>query len=198
MATDVRRIVANLAAFYDFTDRTVAAVGAGGGQLVEYGRPARRVIAVDRDEAAIGQLAGRVAERGLADRFTLVTGDFLRVRPFGDVVLFEFCLHEMAEPERALRHAGDLTGDVLVMDHSPKSRWSWYAAEENRVEAGWKAVERRPIRRQEDFEAFQHFRDYEELEARLGAQGPASRRRIGPLRGRTEISIPMPFRMALL
>jgi len=54
MAADVRAIVANLAEFYDFGSKVVVDVGAGGGQLVEFARPARRVVAVDRiDERSI-------------------------------------------------------------------------------------------------------------------------------------------------
>ncbi len=198
MATNIPQIVANLAAFYDFSDKTVVSVGAGGGQLVEYARPARRVIAVDQDEAAMRRLAARLRECGLVDRFTLVTGDFLAVRPSGDVVLFEFSLHEMAEPERALSHARELAPDVLVIDHAPVSRWSWYAAEEGSVEAAWKAVERESIRRQENVEGFQSFHDYAELEAKLAPQGPKSLERIGIHRGKKAISIPMPYRLALL
>lgn len=198
MATDIREIVANLLAFYDFSDRTVISVGAGGGQLVEYARPARRVIAVDLDEAAMERLAERVRACGLAEKFTLVTSDFLGVRPLGDVVLFEFCLHEMAEPERALGHARELAPDVLVMDHAPFSRWSWYAAEETDVETAWKAVERGKIRRRQEIAAFQYFHGFAELEAKLSSQGPKSLERIRPHRGQETISIPMPYRLALL
>jgi predicted RNA methylase len=198
VATDLGQIVENLDGFYDFADKTVVSVGAGGGQLVGYARSARGVIAVDRDEAAMERLAERVRECGVAARFTLMTADFLAVRPRGDVVLFEFCLHEMAEPERALGHAGELARDVLVIDHAPSSRWSWYAAEDGEVKAAWKAVGRRTIRRQQEVGGSQYFRDYAELEAKLASQGPTSLERIVPHRGRENISIPMPYRMALL
>jgi predicted RNA methylase len=198
VATDVRQIVADLVGFYDFTDKVVVDVGAGGGQLVEYARTARRVIAVDRDEAAIERLAARLHECGLADRFTLIQDDFLSVRTAGDVVLFEFCLHEMAEPERALGHAGELARDVLVIDHAPSSRWSWYAAEDDDVKAAWRVVERAAIRRRQEVGAFQHFQEFAELEAKLASRGPTSLERIVRHRGDKNISIPMPYRMALL
>lgn len=197
MATDIGQIVANILAFYDVANKAIVAVGAGGGQLIEYTRSARRVIAVDRDQAAIDRLAARARETGLAERFTFVTSNFLDARPRADAVLFEFCLHLMAEPERALAHAAELASDVVVIDHAPGSRWSWYAAEDVGVEAAWKAAESR-IRRQRDVEAFQHFRDYAELKARLANQGPESLARISPLRGQTTIAIPMPYRLALL
>jgi hypothetical protein len=104
----------------------------------------------------------------------------------------------MSDPERALNHAQRLGPDVVVIDHAPGSRWSWCAAEEGGVQAGWAAVARRPIRRQLDVQATQHFRDYAELEARMTAQGPTSLERIGDYRGQEAISIPMPYRLALL
>jgi len=198
VVTDVRQIVLELSAFYDFTGKTVIAVGAGGGQLVEYARPARRVIAIDRDTAALDRLAARLPACGLADKFRLVAGDLLDVRPSGDVVVLEFCLHQMADPERALAHARELAPDVLVIDHAPGSLWEWYAAEDSSVEAGWKAAERGLIRRQETVEAWQRFPDYAALEAKLAPQGPASLERINARRGETAISIPMPYRLALL
>jgi SAM-dependent methyltransferase len=198
MATDLDQIVSSLTGFYDFVGKAVVAVGAGGGQLAEYARHARCVIAVDRDGAALDRLALRSGERGLADKFVLLQGDLLALRPGGDVVLFEFCLHEMEDPDRALAHAARLAPDVLVIDHAPGSRWEWCAAEEHGVDAAWAAVARRPIRRALDVEAFQSFAGYAELEAKLAAQGPQSLERITAYRGQTAIAIPMPYRLALV
>jgi ubiquinone/menaquinone biosynthesis C-methylase UbiE len=198
VATDLSKIVANLTAFYDLADKIVVSVGAGGGQLVEYARPVRQLIAVDRDEAAIERLAARARDSGLSNKFTLVTSDFLDTQPHGDVVLFEFCLHQMAEPDRALEHASRLAPDLVVLDHAPHSEWSWCAAEEEIVAAAWRAVASRTVRRQQDYDATQQFTDFAELEARLSQQGPESRGRIERSRGQTAISIPMPYRLALL
>jgi SAM-dependent methyltransferase len=198
MATDLDQVVGSLTGFYHFAGKTVVAVGAGGGQLAEYARETRRVIAVDRDGAALEHLAMRSDERGLADKFVLLHGDLRALRPSGDVVLFEFCLHEMEDPDRALAHAAGLAPDVLVIDHAPGSRWEWCAAEEDGVEAAWAAVARRPIRRVRDVEAFQRFGDYAELEAKLAAQGPRSLERITTYRGHSPIAIPMPYRLALV
>jgi SAM-dependent methyltransferase len=198
VATELAQIVGNLVAFYGFAGRTVVVVGAGGGQLVEYARDTRGVIAVDPDGAGLERLVARAAERGLADKFTFVRGGLLSVKPRGDVVLFEFCLHELPHPARALDHAQQLAPDVLVIDHSPGSPWEWYAAEEDGVEAAWAAVARKPTRRRLDVEACQRFQDYAELEARLALQGPRSHERIGRFRGQRDIAIPMPYRLALL
>ncbi len=198
MATDRRRTVSEFSAFYDFAGRTVLAVGAGGGQIVEYARPARHVIAVDRDGKALEQLSARLAESGLAGKFTLVASDVFDVCSRADVVLFEFSLHEIAEPGRALSHARTLAPEVVIIDHAPGSLWEWYAAEDAEVEAAWKAVEREVIRRQRSVKAWQRFSDYAELESKLAGQGPASRERIASFRGQSGISIPMPYRLALL
>jgi len=198
VATDIEQIVRNLTDFYDFAGKTVIAVGAGGGQLAEYGRQARLVIGIDKDAAAIERLATRVSERGLAGRFALVHDDLLAVRTSGDVVLFEFCLHEMPEPARALDHAALLARDVLVIDHAPGSQGEWYAAEEHGVEAAWAAVGQTAVRRRRDVEAFQRFNDFAELGARLAQQGPTSEARILSFRGQQPIAIPMPYRLALL
>ena len=173
-------------------------VGAGGGQLVEFARPARRVIAVDYDAAALERLRARLAESGLAEKYEIFQSDFLTLREAGDVVLFEFCLHQMSNPRRALAHAAQLAADVLVLDHAPGSRWSWLAAEDGDVERAWTAVAQRPVRRQTDIDGLQSFGTYADLETRLAAQPPASHDRIATYRGQDAIAIPMPYRLALL
>ena len=198
VATDLEQIVHDLTRFYDVTGMKVIVVGAGVGQLVEFVRPARRVVAVDKDAAALAQLDARLQECGLAHKFTLVTSDVLDFREHGDVVYLEFCLHQISHPERALNHTLTLAPDVLVIDHAPGSPWSWYAAEDRQVEAAWHSVEGRTIRRQQAREGEQRFPDYAALEARLANQGSLSLERIDAYRGREPITIPMPYRIALL
>lgn len=198
MATDVADIVRRLTSFYDFAGRTIVAVGAGGGQLAEYARSAPRVVAVDPDAAALERLRAAVDAKGWIDRYTFLRDDVLSVRPHGDVVLFEFCLHLLPDPERALDHASRLAPDVVVMDHAPGSRWMWCAAEDGGVETAWSAVARRSVKRMLEVSAVQLFRDFEELETRLAAQPPQSRERIADQRGAVDIAIDMPWRLALL
>jgi SAM-dependent methyltransferase len=198
MATDLDAIVLALGAFFDVVDRTVVWVGAGGGQLVEYARRARRVIAIDRDARALERAADRARATGLIDRCTLLHADFLDVDPRGDVVLLDFCLHEMADPDRAIDHAERLAPDVVVVDHAPESPWAWYAAEDALMTRAWSAVERHATRRRRDLQAHQVFADFAELSAKLAAQGPTSRERIAELRGRAPVTVPMPYRLALL
>ena len=198
MATDLRRLVESLVSFYDFAGKDVVDVGAGGGQLADYARAARRVTAVDRSAAALDALAARLVERGLAEKYELVRGDFLSVDRRGDVVLFEFCLHEMPDPVAALEHARALAADVVVYDHASDSAWEWYADEDRGVHAAWGVVERGVIRRERRVEAVQEFPDFAALESKLAAQGPESAKRIAVFRGRSNIAIPMPCRLVLV
>lgn len=43
MATDTKKIINNLLEFYDFNNRTIIKFGAGGGQLIEFGRMNGRI-----------------------------------------------------------------------------------------------------------------------------------------------------------
>jgi predicted RNA methylase len=124
MATDVAVVLANLLGFYEFDSKTMISVGAGGGQLAGYGRVAQKVIAVDPDGAALAALAERTRALGIEDRFVLVDKDFMAVSERADVVLFEFCLHEIPDHGGALAHATTLAPDIVVIDHAPGSPWA--------------------------------------------------------------------------
>jgi ubiquinone/menaquinone biosynthesis C-methylase UbiE len=198
MATDFGLIIRNLLTFYDFSGKTVISVGAGGGQFAEFGRQARRVLAVDNDPTAIAALAGRLNTLGLADRFELVVGDFLSFDRTGDAVLFEFALHEIADPAAALARAKALAPDVVVMDHLPGSLWSFLCSEEDKVAAAWGAIQHFHLRRFAPVMAPHVFRDYDELLAKVRVQGETSIRRIEDFRGRRDFTITMPFGLSLL
>jgi predicted RNA methylase len=71
MATDIAKVIANLASFYDFSNKSVVHVGAGGGQFIGYASDARHVVAVDPDAAALEPLRAAIGRLGLGDRFTV-------------------------------------------------------------------------------------------------------------------------------
>ncbi len=198
MATDIGLILKNLLDFYDFGAKTVVAVGAGGGQLAEYARPAQKVVAVDRDAAALKQLRAAAARLGLQERFEYWAGDFAECHCGGDVLLFEFCLHEMADPAGALAKALNLAPDVLVLDHAPGSPWVYYGAEDEKVVRSWQEAGRFPLVRQGSYAAQQRFANYGELFAKVKLQGEESLRRIEEFRERGNIVIPMSYRLALI
>jgi tRNA A58 N-methylase Trm61 len=198
MATDIKTIIANLLAFYDFRDKTIISVGAGGGQLIEYGRTAGKVIAVDNDPSAMEKLRENLKLSGLEDKFTTVLEDFDRTASRGDAVLFEFCLHEMSDPEAAVKHARSLAPDVIIFDHWPGSEWSTIAAEEAKVAAGWQALMHFAMKKEQKHDAVQVFKDYEELYTKVKGQGETSIARIAKYKGKTDIVIPMSYGLVLI
>ncbi|MGD0781934.1 MAG: methyltransferase domain-containing protein [Candidatus Aminicenantales bacterium] len=198
MAADIGSILRNLREFYDFSGKHLLAVGAGGGQFAAYGRDARTVTAVERDAAALEALREAVSGLGLDDRFAYWSGDFADCPVAADVVLFEFCLHEMDDPAAAAARALRLAPEAIILDHAPGSPWIYYGAEDDKVERSWKSLAAFPLARRADFTTGQHFADFGELEAKVRPQGQESLRRIEPFRGRTSIVIPMIYAAALL
>ena len=198
MATDVTEVLADLLAFYEFDNKTMISVGAGGGQLAGYGRVARKVIAVDPDGAAPAALAERTRALGIEDRFALLEKDFMAVTERADVVLFEFSLHEIPDHGGALAHAATLASDIVIIDYAPGSPWAHVVDETEKVAASWAVVAARGTRLTQDFDAAQRFASYQELFDKVKGQGAEAIRRIERWRGCTDIRIPMAYRTALL
>ncbi|MGD1010696.1 MAG: methyltransferase domain-containing protein [Candidatus Aminicenantales bacterium] len=198
MAADYKTLIANLLAFYDLADKTVIAVGAGGGQLAEYGRAAGNVLAVDNSAPALEKLRESLKAAGLEDKFTPVLGDFYDLDLKADVVLFEFSLHEMRDPGAAVERARRMAPAVVIFDHWPGSEWSYIVAEEKKVAAGWAALGRFPVKKKQMHEAVQFFKDYEELTQKVKDQGETSLARIEKFKGMKDIRIPMLYGFALI
>ena len=198
MAADYARLLVQLRSFYDFTAKVVLLVGAGGGQLLDPGVKPKKLIAIDHDREALVKFERRVAAEGMQDFVDVVCAKFEEVALSGDVVYFEFCLHEMADPMRALVHARTLAPDIVVFDHFSGSAWAFQAAEEEKVRRSAEAMERFGIRRREIFRTEQTFRDYAEFLAKLSTQGPVAIERARQFAGDLEITIPMDCHLALL
>ncbi len=198
MATDIEAIIRNIEAHYDFTGKSVIDVGAGGGQFVSYAARARKVLAVDPDADAVERLKGAIRQKGLEDRFTVLHADFMTVSARADVVFFGFCLHEIADPRAALRHARSLAPEILVADHAPGSKWTWYMCEAEKVQRSWAAAEEFRLAVDRNFSGAQRFHDYAELFAKVGSLGEPVIRRIEESRDRRDFTIDMPYRVALL
>ncbi len=197
MAVDLAKLTRDLDRFYDFSGKTVLYVGAGGGQLLGPSARPKKLIAIDRDADALKQLETRLASQG-RDPANLVAGSFEEVKMSGDVVYFEFCLHEIDDPYQALAHARSLAPDIVVFDHSPGSEWMFLAAEEGDVQRAAEAMERFGIRRRESFQTEQRFRTRAELLEKLSAQGPIAVGRARRFARDASIVIPMKYQLALL
>jgi len=198
MATDIGLVLANLTHFYNFEGKSVIHVGAGGGQFVRSAETARRVVAVDSDPAAIARLTLAVEAARLGDIFAFREEPFEAVADRADVVLFEFCLHEMDDPAAALRHARELGPDTLVIDHAPESRWAWYVAETDKAARSWAACERAGIRREQTYTGLQRFDDGDALLEKVRSQGEPAVSRALTHAGSAPITIEMIYRIALL
>jgi ubiquinone/menaquinone biosynthesis C-methylase UbiE len=198
MATDIEAIIRNIEPCYDFTGKSVIHVGAGGGQFVGYAGRTRKVLGVDPDPGAVERLKQVIREKGLESRFSALQGDILTVTARADVVFFEFCLHEIADPRAALRHARTLAPETLVVDPAPGSTWAWYLCEAEKVQRGWAAAEESRLALDRRFEGVQRFHDHAELLAKVQVLGESVIRRIEEFRDRRDFTIDMPYRVALL
>jgi len=198
LPTDLGLIIGNLTSFYDFRAKSVLHAGAGGGQLLGYADRARKVVAVDKDPDGLRRLEAAVSAQGLEKTVAVTAGDFYDLDLKADVVLLEFCLHEMRDPRRAIDHARAAAPDVVVIDHLPASPWAWYANEGELMARAWKAIEASGARRTQSYEAVQRFDDHRALRKRFSDLGEESHRRIAAFDGQTGIAIPMPYGIALL
>jgi hypothetical protein len=191
-------MVAELQAFFDFSGKVVILVGAGTGKFIEACRGAEHLIAVDREAEVLGQFEQAIRARGLQGKASVICSDFLDVTSRGDVVYFEFCLHEMEDPQEALRHARELAPEVLIFDHLPGSPWTYYTNEDEKVRRSTNAMLTCGVQRREIHQGAQRFRDDAELRAMLASGGPVCLERIAGFREKSDIVIPMRYGLALL
>ena len=198
MAADYQQMIENLRQFYDFSGKLVLAVGAGGGQLVDLARGVKKFIAIDNDPAAIRQLQARIAAQGLENQVEIVQRDFFETCLHGDVVYFEFCLHEMGDPEAALRHASTLAHEVLVFDHLPDSPWAFQGAEEEKIQRSTEVLAGFACLRHQDYQTIQYFENYAQLLQRISGQGEVALERARRFQGMSNIKIPMTYGLTLL
>lgn len=198
LATDYLQLTNNLLRFYDFTNKAVLFVGAGGKQLLDPSAGTRKLIAIDQDVQALSGLAAKIDAKGIRDSVDIVGGKFEDVAISGDVVYFEFCLHEMSDPHMALAHARKLAPDIVVFDHSPDSEWIFYGAEEDKVRSSKQAMENFGVRSCQKFHTEQRFEDFTQLLAKMRPQGSTAIERIQRFAGETNIVIPMHYELNLL
>ncbi|RXQ95707.1 class I SAM-dependent methyltransferase [Ancylomarina salipaludis] len=198
MVKDIQQIIQNLLNFYDFQNKTVVSVGAGGGQFIAYAQVARHVIAIDNDKNALNKLEENLSMNGLSEKFTLIHSDFGNTKVKGDLVLFEFCLHEMNEPQKMLEHAQKIAKDIVIADHGLNSDWAYIADEKEKAENTWAHVLKNPTQKLMTHKAEQYYEDYEELYEKVKIQGENSIERIKKFKKCKQFVIPMEYTFALL
>lgn len=198
MPTDYAKLSENLSRFYNFTNKVVLFIGAGGRQLLDPATRTKKLIAIDRDVEALRELKAKIMAQGLQNSVEVIGASFEEITVRGDTIYFEFCLHEMDNPEKALLHAKLLAPDIVVYDHSPGSKWIYYGAEEDKVVCSAAVMHRFGIRRRQTFEAEQRFMNFAELLAKVSPQGPLAIERIQQFAGAANIVIPMTYELNLL
>jgi hypothetical protein len=198
LTVDLRQLRLNLHHFYDFSNKTVLFVGAGKRQLFDLAVKAKKIVAIDQDDDALKELKTHIADCDPPAPVEVIASKFTDCVSSGDVVYFEFCLHEMNDPYRALTYARGLSPDIVVFDHLPGSVWSFYAVEEESVRRSMDAMQRFGIRRHATFSIEQQFKTHAELGAKLSGQGAVATRRARCFAGATDIVIPMDYQLALL
>lgn len=198
MAVNLEEIIDNLLGFYDFKDKTVISIGAGGGQFYEYAFKTKRVIAVDNDKGALENLKESIRKENLFDKFRFIHADFYSVKEKADLLMFDFCLHEIPNPKKAIQFALTMSSDILINDHWVDSEWAYIVNEEEKVRKSWAAIEKFKIRKKTRYDTFQFFRNYKELFDKVKGQGDNSISRIKKYQEEKDIIIPMSYGMVLI
>jgi len=199
MVVDRSKLKSELLDFYNFRGKNVLYVGAGGNQLLQPKSGAAGVVAIDSNAKSLDGFRKEAKTRWKGIPVEFIPKPFEETTTSGSLVYFEFCLHEMKDPEAALDHAHSLAPEVLVMDHLPKSPWMFFAGEEEDAQRSATAMEAFGIRRRQEFTAMQKFDDYEQLETRMSdGGGPGALKRISPLKGSKGIEIQMDYGLYLL
>ena len=197
MAADYGQLAENLRWFYDFTGKVVLFVGGGRKATARSLHQSQEADCHDRDVESLIELKTNVAT-GVRGSVVVVVPTFEEVTWGGDVVYFEFCLHEMADPQKALTHARSLAADIVVLDHLPDSDWVFHVAEEDKVRRSTEAIERFGVRRRATFRGEQRFRNHAELLTEVTVQGAIALERAQRFAGALNIVIPMTYELALL
>jgi len=198
MATDLKEMINNLLDFYDFDNKIVLSIGAGGGQFYEYAFKTKHVIAIDNDINGINSLKESLIKEGILNKFTLVHSDFYDFTDKGDILMFDYCLHEIKNSRKAIRHALSLSYEVLINDHWPGSEWAFIVNEDVKVRKSWKVINKINIHKITKYDTVQFFHDYDELFQKVKGQGENSIKRIEKYKNKKNISIPMSYGLALI
>jgi hypothetical protein len=155
-------------------------------------------LAIDFDKESLQKLKDNLLRSGLDDKFTLIHSDFYLSILKGDVVMFEFCFHEMEDPEAALKHALTMAPHVLILDHWPDSEWAYIGGEEENIAKSWTALNLFHLIKVQKFDTIQSFNDYEEIYQKVKVQGANSIKRINDFKGKKNFTIPMSYGIALI
>jgi SAM-dependent methyltransferase len=198
MVVNRDELAANLTKFYDFRGKKVLYIGCGLGQLLPPESGVASVVGIDRDAEALKAFRNVAKTKWAGIPITFVPHKFETVKQRGDIVYFEFCMHQMENPRRTLEIARSLAKDIVVMDHLPGSKWVYYWTGEEAVARSTKAIEWFGFRRKKILVTEQKFEDGKALSQRLSRVGKEAKRRILELKDARDIRMRMDYGLFLL
>jgi ubiquinone/menaquinone biosynthesis C-methylase UbiE len=195
MIVNPKEMINNIDAFIDFSNKTVMIVGAGGGQLMGYAGTANQIIAVDNNKEAIEQLEKRIRNSELINKYKTIMSDFESVNEKVDILVFEFSLHEMENIQKAIEHAKEIAGRVIIFDHVYDSEWVTIVQENNKIETEDKILNSIAVIRQAHFHAMQAFVQYDDLKKKVECQGEGAIKAIRKYLDKEDITIDMEYKL---
>lgn len=200
MALDINGVIHKLVEFYNPKGRLLLHVGVGGGAMLAYSSLAKYIVAVDNDARVKDSLKSKLSENKMEGKTQLLIQDFYSIKPKEkfDTVFFEFCLHEMENSARAIEYAKNIAENVVIIDHVPESKWSWYCCETDKIERSWKSMSKLDFVKKKDLCVLQTYSSYDELKNKLSVLGDEAISRIEELKNVENINIEMPYRLALI
>jgi ubiquinone/menaquinone biosynthesis C-methylase UbiE len=189
MATDIQQVIGNVKKQYKMDNRVVITAGAGGGQFVDYYETAAHIYGIEKEETAMAMLKNKIEEKGLEGKYECIQSDYFDIEIKGDVVVFEFSLHEMNDIKKAMEKGKKIAQEILIIDHSWKSEWITYVDEVEKVERVKEYIDRNKPKKIEHFSGIQKFKDYNELKEKVKIQGKKALDSIEKFMGQKNIKI---------
>ncbi len=195
MAVNTNEIINNIENFIKLDNKIILSVGSGGGQLVGYGKNAKKIIAIDNDFSALNKLKNVIQSKELNSNYEYLCDDFMNIKISADIVFFEFSLHEMINPVKAIKHAKTITPTVIILDHNIESNWLYIVCEENKVAISDNAIMNIGVKNKIVYSIEQYFKDYKSIKNKVESQGNEAILRIEKYKNQNDIKIKMKYNL---
>ena len=198
MGINISEIINNLDGFYSLNGKTIIHVGIGSGLFTGYTNSAKKIFAYDNNPTIENILRDKLIKERTLDKYEINITDFFKCKNKADVVFFEFCLHEIVNPLKALEFAKTISDDILIIDHAKNSEWSYYTLETEKLQKSRAAISTFKIKKHCTFDEYQYFGNFNSLKTKLSILGEECMNRIVKFEYKSDINIPMPYEICLI
>lgn len=198
MGINISEIIKNLIGFYNLNGKSIIHVGIGSGIFTGYTNSAKKIFAYDNNPTIENNLRSKLTSEKALDKYEINIIDFFKCKNKADVVFFEFCLHEIEYPLKALEFAKTISDDILIIDHAITSEWSHYTLETEKLKKSWNAINTFTIKKHCTFKEYQHFNYFTDLKTKLSILGEECMKGIEIFENKSDIYIPMPYEICLI